>query len=232
MQRPCTSTAMRPVADGSRAARPWRSSGSARPALRSAILMASGLAVACRWSPQTPLSMASAASRRADGSAGGSAAGRAPSKASAPRPHQRAVPRTERYTRPVRPPVRSVAWRGPRPTRDSTLPCTASTRSVMPSVASVPRRSQPRRSSRCGTRGALRADDLAGGDIAVSMGPGPSAGKRSNRARSLLWRLAGVSWSTIEPVLIQTDRPGRSAAHDALRRGPDAVPQTSKETLT
>ena len=73
MHRPCSSTSSRGVAAGRRERIAKRSSTSVRPACRNAIVMASGLSVAARWSPSTPLSAATIASRSAWGGWRGSA---------------------------------------------------------------------------------------------------------------------------------------------------------------
>ena len=76
MHRPWISTSSFAPACGKAAASASRSSGSARPAWRNAIWIASGFAVAARWSPSTPFSAATIASRSRDGRLAASAPAR------------------------------------------------------------------------------------------------------------------------------------------------------------
>ena len=82
--------------------------------------MASGLPDSTRWSPHTPLSTASAASRSLDAALeAGSKALSAPSDASTPWPTSLVPPRTPRYTAPVMPLVRPAADVPMKPMREA-----------------------------------------------------------------------------------------------------------------
>src|SRR5581483_2260256 len=105
MHRPCTSNRIRPAGEGIAALSDLRVNVSDWPPRRRDIGIASGLDVSLRWSPNTPFSAASTASRYGEDCPAPIDGAIDPSSASMLPPARRVMPRTDLYTKPVTPRV-------------------------------------------------------------------------------------------------------------------------------
>jgi hypothetical protein len=121
-----------------------RSAPIGRPSIQARIGIASGLPLAARWSPSTPLAIARrrrSASVPSPCQCGGAARA---TRRSMPAPMARATPRTPRCAIAVTPPTIRGAMRAGSGRRSRIAACIASTTWLVPATPSAARRLNPR----------------------------------------------------------------------------------------